>query len=366
MTSPFNYSYANNSDGTLINISQANRLDKYYCPICGSQMTPHMGKVRRWHFVHKNTDNCAYESYLHNLAKHKIKEAFLLNEPFYISYNAPAICSLTCPFVDSDKCMSEKPVKFDLRKYYDTCELEASYHNFRADILLASSLYPKRQPILIEIKVTHECTEDKIKDGVRIIEVPIYSESQIDYIVNNRIFSGKRFKESVFWGIKSKNDVEPIVLHNFDKVEQYDPRDSSDDWDDVFYRKDTIVFCLDKNGHFWSFDCHCFEVDSKVPQNVHYFVTNIATPFKEIFQGFSLRGVKIRNCFLCKFSKKDYYDERICVLYKKYNLPRKPPPSMALNCSYYREDIVLGNINDSEQDILTSYKTYFYICKDIM
>ena len=41
-----NYSYANNSSGDLINVSTAKRNEKYFCPICGELMNPHMGKVR--------------------------------------------------------------------------------------------------------------------------------------------------------------------------------------------------------------------------------------------------------------------------------------------------------------------------------
>lgn len=58
----------------IINVSTAKRNEKYFCPICGELMNPHMGKVRRWHFVHKNAGNCSYESYLHKLAKIKIRE----------------------------------------------------------------------------------------------------------------------------------------------------------------------------------------------------------------------------------------------------------------------------------------------------
>ncbi len=46
MTKTFsqNYSYANNSIGDLINVSTAQRNEKYFCPICGELMNPHMGK----------------------------------------------------------------------------------------------------------------------------------------------------------------------------------------------------------------------------------------------------------------------------------------------------------------------------------
>ena len=97
--------------------SNAQRSEKYFCPICGELMTPHMGKIRRWHFVHRNIENCSYESYLHKLAKIKIRQAFLSSEYFMLSYRALAICSCECPYVGSPKCEGEKQVEFDLRKF---------------------------------------------------------------------------------------------------------------------------------------------------------------------------------------------------------------------------------------------------------
>lgn len=372
MTKSFsqNYSYANNSSNELINVSYAQRGGTYFCPICKELMTPHMGKVRRWHFVHKNTRKCSYESYLHILAKIKIREAFLSSEHFLLSYKAKARCSCECPFISSPKCEGEKPVVFDLRRYYDTCNIEATYKQFRADLLLTSSTNPKLSPVLIEIKVTHKCTEDKINDGVRIIEIPIKSEEQIDCIVNNCKLKAVRDNQ-FYYGLSNE---EQITLYNFNKVESFNPIGSFDENEDCFSRKNTIVFWLNNQGQFRSFDCRCYEVSKKLPPNVHYFITNIATPFKKIFQEFSKRGVKIRNCFLCKFSKQDLWGDRLCVLYKKHNLPRKPSPYKAVSCSHYREDFELSqNMIQPEQPLLEEqiyyslkHKFYYHICKEIL
>jgi len=349
-----NYSYAKNSFGKLINVSIAKRNEQYFCPICGEQMTPHIGKIRRWHFVHKNAENCSYESYLHNLAKLRIREAFLSSEHFHLSYKALALCSHSCPYLGYPKCECIKFVDFDLRKFYDTCVIEATYHQYRADLLLTSSIFPERPPILIEIKVTHECTQDKINSGIRIIEIPIHSENQIDDIIENCKIIGVRNGN-----INSKE----IALHNFNKVESFDPTGTFDEWEDIFSRKGTIVFCLDSNGRFYSFDCHCYEVKNKVPKNVHYFITNIAIPFKEIFQGFSRRGIKVRNCFLCRFSKQNYFGERICVRYKEYELPQKPSPYTASSCPHYKEDVAEQNIDVKD---VYGHKYYYHICKEIL
>lgn len=367
-----NYSYAYNSSHELIHISAAQRCEKYFCPICGYSMTPHMGKVRRWHFVHKNAGNCSYESYLHELAKVKIRRAFLSSKHFVLSYKAKAFCSVDCPFIGSPKCEGEKPVEFDLRNFYDTCETEATYKQFRADLLLSSSINTKLPPVLIEIYVTHKCTEDKISDGARIIEIPIRSEEHIDNIVDSCKLSAVRYN-SLSYNYSNSNENE-ITLYNFNKVESLDPTGSFDEYEDCFSRRNTIVFCLNEQGKFYSFNCHCYEVSKKLPPRVHYFVTNIATPFKEIFQGFSKRNVKIRNCFLCKFSKQNTCGERLCVLYKKHNLQRKPSPYYASSCSHYREDfdcpkefVVSQQFPQIEPlDYFSSHKFYFHICKEIL
>lgn len=359
-----NYSYAYNENGELIHVSSAIRGNYYLCPHCGEQMIPHMGTVRRWHFVHKNVENCSYESYLHNLAKIKIREAFLQEEPFMLDYNAKAICSYECPFIDSPKCKGEKHVEFDLRKYFDKCEIEASYNQFRADLLL-SSFKRNFPPVLIEIMVTHKCTDDKINEGVRIIEIPIHSEEEIENIVNDRKLSAIRYENYRY----THSDKDQTTLYNFNKEETFDPADIFDEIEDCFYRENTIVFCLDQQGRFRTFDCRCYEVSKKLPPNIHYYITQIATPFKEIFQGFSLRGVNIRNCFLCKFSKQNNNNELICALYKKFGLPRKPSPFTASSCPYYKEDIssqsMQSHIAREVVDIQT-HKCYYHICEEIL
>ena len=217
--------------------------------------------------------------------------------------------------------------------------------------------------------VTHKCTEDKINDGVRIIEVKIQSEEQIDKIVESCLISAVR--DDSHSNYYYSNDAQN-TLYNFNKVESFDPTGSFDEYYDCFSRKNTIVFWLNNHGQFRSFDCHCYEVGKKLPSNVHYFVTEIATPFKEILQEFSKHGVKIRNCFLCKFNKQDSWGDRLCVLYKKHNLPRKPSPYYASSCPHYREDfetpqIFIGNSQQSEQtENYPTHKFYYYICNDIL
>lgn len=341
-------------------------------------MIPHLGNIRRKHFVHKNTENCSYESYLHKLAKIKIQEAFLNSEHFYLSYKARAVCSLDCPFKDSPKCLRGKPVTFDLHKYYDICEIEANYNQYRADLLLKSSVHPNRDPILIEILVTHKCTEEKIHSGTRIIEIPIQSEEQIDKIVNNCRLNAVRHNYIDNDLLEEINDGNAITLYNFDKTEKFNPKDCNNDCNDVY--RSIQVFYLNKEGNIQSFKTkdRCYELNTKLQPDKHYYISEIATSFKDILRGFSKRGVKIRNCFLCKFSQEGSYGERLCVLYKKHNLPLKPSPYYAANCPYYKEDIESQQnieqvsktsiINESKYEFDSDEhdKSYFHICKEIL
>ena len=363
-----NYSYANNSSHELINVSSAQRDENYFCPICGEPMTPHMGKIRRWHFVHKNIGECSYESYLHMLAKIKLREAFLSSNSLLLSYKAPAVCSSDCPFIGYAKCKNEKRVTFNLKDYYDTCELEVPFKQFRADLLLSSSNKPKLPPILIEIKVTHACSNEKINDGVRIIEIPISSEEDIDRIISNGALNAVRYSPYMKYQHQNLVDHE-IIIYNFNKEKNIKAEDFLQDFIECGV-KNAHVFCLNKQGYFRTFECYCYEINQNIASNIHYFASDKLVPFKEIFQGFSQRGVKVRNCFVCKFSKRDNWDNRICVLYKKYNLERKPNPYNAIKCPYFCEDRVFDQINYESsivpQESQQFDKSLYHICNEIL
>ena len=70
-------------------------------------------------------------------------------------------------------------MEIDLKQFYDTCTEEAQIDGFVADLLLTNSNNPKIQPLLIEICVTHACEEDKIKSGLKIIEITIKKEKEV-------------------------------------------------------------------------------------------------------------------------------------------------------------------------------------------
>lgn len=170
-------------DGRIVNIDdvtkESRKSSKFTCLGCGHEMVAALGEVREHHFKHKNNENCSNETYLHNLAKKRIKEIFDNNEHFLILYTAENSCEHygSCPF---HRCKKEFQWPLNLKEYFDTCEIEKVCGGFRPDILLSHSEHSERK-LFIEINVNHPCTEEKLNSRFRIIEIDVDSERSIIY-----------------------------------------------------------------------------------------------------------------------------------------------------------------------------------------
>ncbi len=173
MPAAIKYHYAIDNTGNIVDIASVsahNKNCKFYCISCGGEMRPHLGNINAHHFAHKaDTLHCTPESYLHKLAKRRIKEKFYSDNPFEISYSQETICSnkTTCPFYRKDECCSIMHRKYDLKHHYDTCDEEQPIGDFVADLLISSQNRPEVPPILIEIQVSHECCQYYKEDFVR-------------------------------------------------------------------------------------------------------------------------------------------------------------------------------------------------------
>ena len=178
------YHYALDEHNRLVHINDVDRDNRnshiFHCLNCGAEMVPRMGDVRAWHFSHSaGEEHCGTETYLHKLAKRLIRMEFENKPSFNIRYCRDVVCSdvSTCPFAKPEWCHSAEPETFDLKQYYDTCKEEQEINGYIADLMLTSSEYPKREPVLIEIQVTHKSAESKRTSGLKIIEIKIESDS---------------------------------------------------------------------------------------------------------------------------------------------------------------------------------------------
>jgi hypothetical protein len=56
------YGWAMNAQDQPIPISQAQRTETYYCPVCRGEMIPKMGDIKQHHFAHLNLVDCSPEN----------------------------------------------------------------------------------------------------------------------------------------------------------------------------------------------------------------------------------------------------------------------------------------------------------------
>ena len=180
------YKYALNEQGDIVSIydvtSENKSTHQYNCISCGSILTPRIGTKNAPHFAHRNnTPNCSSETYLHKLAKQKIKEKFEQSKTFIITYysNDKCINHNGCPIYVDNRCIARNKHEYNLKEYYNLCREEVGHDRYIADLLLTHTEKPDRDAIFIEIHVHHKSTELKKNSGHRIIELTIKSESDI-------------------------------------------------------------------------------------------------------------------------------------------------------------------------------------------
>lgn len=210
---------ATDTDGHIIHIDEVtkeNRAEHYYCVGCGGEMSAVLGDKREHHFRHKEA-HCSWESYLHKLAKMRLKQRFDTQKEFFVKYYVEHHCdkSKGCklePIYRDKKCNRRELLAIDLKKIFDTCEEEVTYRGFRADLMLSSKEHPEREPIFLEISVTHDCEPEKLASGIQIIELKIADEKDVlRPLVEEDSLFGRTNPENPY----DFNALPPIRFFNF-------------------------------------------------------------------------------------------------------------------------------------------------------
>lgn len=327
-----NYSYANNLSGELINVSNAQRSEQYFCPICGEKMTPHMGKIRRWHFTHKSGAKCNYETYLHKIAKIRIKNSFDEANVFQINFSPKIICSVAdCPLNVQKPCTWRDLKSFDIKKFYDTCSIEKSVGQFVGDLVLSNSKRPDIPPILIEIFVSHKSTDEKLNSEYRIIEIKVDSEKSIEEIVSKHSIT-----ELVYYKNEWSDGIDIVKFVNF-HGESYEiptekhQRSKFQFWIDErhFFHIDSLDeydysnFCLTPTSP--KISNSVFRIDAAFPIHLDFALSELIKS-----------GIDIKYCSMCKYYRfNDYYMRNICILYKSKGTKINPYLLCANNCPHF-------------------------------
>lgn len=316
----------------IANVAESDRQSKFYCLSCGDEMIPRLGAKKAHHFAHKNTiPDCNPETYLHKLAKCKIKEKFDSKEPFEIRLYQTAVCSdkNSCPFYMEEECKLEEYKSYDLHDAYDTCTEEQTFGNYRADLLLTSSKKPNTPPVFIEILVTHKCEEEKIKSDYKIIEIKLKNDEDIVNLLQSPITESNKYSLD--------RKVNKCTFYNF-------KRTASDIKLNV---RKISKFYLFKSGSAHVSNIHdeypsCREAMKKDnPKAILELVIDVSyfgTPnLYDLGYAKAIElGLDVKNCLLCKYCQESFDGYNVCCLYKKFCTKQYPKGPEAMNCPYYK------------------------------
>ena len=179
------YHFAKNSFGEIIDIKDVQKGEKatFYCIECGDEMSAVLGDKREHHFRHKNS-KCSYESYLHKLGKERLKKLFDESDKLEIHCNFSFKCNDNCVLNCLEKINHSVkiiPRILDLKILYDKCEVEKEYKGFIADLLLSNSKIPNLEPLFLEISHTHDCEQEKLDSGIKIIELKVKDDRDLKF-----------------------------------------------------------------------------------------------------------------------------------------------------------------------------------------
>lgn len=331
----YQHAYIDRDENKIISINdltkENSKLHEYRCIGCGNILLPRAigSKYKKPHFYHKELVNCSGETYLHKLAKKVIKDKFDNNENFYIEYNITKSCgNKDCKYKNPYCPTHETRYKKDLKEYYDTCTIEAPVNGFVADILLTDSTHPDREPILIEICVTHKCEKEKIESGLQIIEIVVKEEQDIFQLkACNSIMEAYTLRnEKIVNFISFKKELEE-PMHT--KIQRY-----------VYNPKQNPI------GYLTEIDCKKANIKLRTDSLFEYNVysNNYSKCELNDCLYWMVKNKGLRRCIMCKFHyATTYEDYPMCRLSKKYGKPKYPSMDEAERCNSYSFDKGLGS-----------------------
>lgn len=312
------YRYALDENQNVINIDSERiiRGNDYLCISCGKVLRPVKGEIRQKHFRHKIQVDCSPETYLHNLAKRMFfktySDCLQNNQQYFLEYKVPRHCN-ACK--DNGPCEvgNDGLTKIDLTKYFKDISLETRDGDFIPDILLRNG----SKSLYIEIAVTHFVGEPKENSGAKIVEIAIKDETDIDLITSCCI-SETDFR------ISAKNFIRSPATAAFTK-----------ECKNEFY-----CFILYPDGRSvidlkpaWKFEellakgIYVEKVGQLGPGD------NIKTAFVNKVAELYLKGMNIKNCWLCSHHVLDNrMTDNFCMILKK---KFRGETNQAVKCANY-------------------------------
>lgn len=316
------YRYALNLEDAIVDIGTVERLSEhsYKCISCGGDMIPVIGEKRRRHFRHKVViESCSLETYLHKSGKYLFlevyKDCLAEGKPYEIQFYRPRICN-RCTTI-AHCTMQSVLFNADITKYFKHVYLESADGQFIPDLLLSSDA---SQKIYVEVAVKHLSSFGKRSSGNKIIEIKIENEDDLSLIRACRL----------------SEDDKRIEFVNFER-KTVDGNYSSE------CQKTVSLFILNPNGSSTTKKVKWFDYEKLIQEEKSYYKVldhkNADTYRREIEKA-HLEGLKIRNCFLCRYhgkptaSQREETDKPIFCKFLKSLFSSNE----AVKCKYYRVD----------------------------
>lgn len=321
--------FALDDEGSIVSIWDTKGLgvQHYICPYCRNEMIAKRGAIRQWHFAHK-VKQCSYDKYLHSIAEIAIGEWFSKSESIILDMEVVEKCPQYdgCVFHNDVNCKGGGRRRFNLKKYYTRCIPEHRYGGFVADLYCERNGFDEGSPIFIEICVTHECSQEKVHSGIRIIELVIKSEGDIQAIT-----ASKTLKEG-----------DCVRLYNFKRREVLVDRFVQPMQKFILYPslKSYVERELYTCKNFDKYRKGMYEINTTFYDWYPYFIFNGG------FNGMGkikahVDGYLHQDCCFCRWQAEDRSGERFCKLYKKCGNPKFCKENDALQCSMFREDAIV-------------------------
>lgn len=351
------YSYCLNENNELVHIScvsaETRHSHTFFCLECGQPLIAKIGKIKIPHFAHEADTACNGETYLHKLAKRRIREKFMSADSFPLTFirDVPCQDASHCPGYMGRECIQPNvKIPIDLKKWkgnvvYDTCQEEVKVGEFRPDLLLTGPMDDKLGPVFIEVYKTHQSEEPKVTSGNKIIETrKIKTEADIDDIIENGFIEGQNcrtFNFSPKLPFIKKKDV-PItrfILFGNGAAKVISATEYSVMCDQLNRKvhPDSIRE-LNIRGEIWVLN----EEDGTFKR-----IGPSLNPYQIGLVYLTKKGMDIRNCILCKFYKENFYfyTHNYCKL--GLHSP-KPKQTDARNCPRFLRDPILMSYSIEE------------------
>ena len=298
--------HAINQKYELIHIRNVDKKlsEIYSCCNCGGILIPRKGKIKAHHFSHKVEGNCSYESYLHKVSKLKFYEEYLHSlenkNPFFLRYLINQTCTscMNINQININCDLGFRSEKFDLTKRFDEIEIEKSHNGFIADILLKSK--KTDEVIFVEFAVTHTCDKTKIDSGIRIIEIQLKNETDLEFIEEREVPTDNENIKFLNFKIKKENKT------------YYDPRICNKSFEvfSVLNNNKSIKINTPMKKIVRDLNSNNFKYYKILPYQEEEYG---GEEFLNLVKEYAFKDLKYKNCYSCKFIAKNnshfaYYD----------------------------------------------------------